>query len=39
MMVKSFLDLLTFGVSVAIGVLLVLALGLCVALVIDYMRP
>ena len=36
MMLRSFVDLLTFGVAVAVCVLLALALGLCVALVLDY---
>lgn len=38
MMVRSFIDLLTFGTSVAVVTLLVLTLSLCVALVLDYMR-
>lgn len=35
---RSFVDTLTFGVAVAVGVLLVLALGMCVALILDYVR-
>lgn len=38
MIVRSFIDLLTFGTSVAVVFLLVMALSLCVALFLDYMR-